>query len=165
MHEHSLIIRRDNRDSAVSACKQRALENRTKALLFNLVFDAFNYCGSEIDYGHYVTGTETKPEDENYKELRDFNSRKDKAYSTIYLNVSKAYRCVIDDIENPVAAWKRLEEHFKPNSRARVIGLTNDFLSCRIKPQEEIGIYATRIRSIVDQLKDASKPNGIKRFN
>ncbi|GBN81924.1 hypothetical protein AVEN_218414-1 [Araneus ventricosus] len=89
-----------------------------------------------------VNGTETKPEDENYKELRDFNSRKDKAYSTIYLNVSKAYRCVIDDIEDPVAAWKRLEEHFRPNSRSR----------------EEIGIYAARIRSIVDQLKDAGKP-------
>ncbi|GBL59411.1 Copia protein [Araneus ventricosus] len=105
-----------------------------------------------------VTGTETKPEDENYKELRDFNSRKDKAYSTIYLNVSKAYRCVIDDIEDPVAAWKRLEEHFRPNSRARVIGLTDDFFSCRINPQEEMGIYAARIRSIVDQLKDAGKP-------
>ncbi|GBO28009.1 hypothetical protein AVEN_147108-1 [Araneus ventricosus] len=105
-----------------------------------------------------VTGTETKPEDENYKELRDFNSRKDKAYSTIYLKVSKAYRCVIDDIEDPVAAWKRLEEHFKPNSRAHVIGLTNDFFSCRMNPQEEIGVYAARIRSIVDQLKDAGKP-------
>ncbi|GBN46253.1 hypothetical protein AVEN_241653-1 [Araneus ventricosus] len=105
-----------------------------------------------------VTGTETKPEDENYKELRDFNSRKDKAYSTIYLNLSKAYRCVIDDIEDPVAAWKRLEEHFRPNSRPRVIGLTDDFFSCRINPQEEIGVYAARIRSIVDQLKDAGKP-------
>ncbi|GBM43057.1 Retrovirus-related Pol polyprotein from transposon TNT 1-94, partial [Araneus ventricosus] len=104
-----------------------------------------------------VTGTETKPEDENYKELRDFNSRKDKAYSTIYLNVSKAYRYVIDDIEDPVAAWKRLEKHFRPNYRARVIGLTDDF-SCRINPQEEIGVYAARIRSIVDQLKDAGKP-------
>ncbi|GBM94824.1 Retrovirus-related Pol polyprotein from transposon TNT 1-94, partial [Araneus ventricosus] len=68
------------------------------------------------------------------------------------------YRCVIDDIEDPVAAWKRLEEHFRPNSRARVIGLTDDFFSCRINPQEEIGIYAARIRSIVDQLKDAGKP-------
>ncbi|GBN77630.1 hypothetical protein AVEN_260648-1 [Araneus ventricosus] len=105
-----------------------------------------------------VTGTETKPEDENYKELRDFSSRKDKAYSTIYLNVSKAYRCVIDDIEDLVAAWKRLEEHFRPNSRARVIGLTDDFFSCRINPQEEMGIYAARIRNIVDQLKDAGKP-------
>ncbi|GBM83683.1 Retrovirus-related Pol polyprotein from transposon TNT 1-94 [Araneus ventricosus] len=73
-----------------------------------------------------VTGTETKPEDKNYKELRDFNSRKDKAYSTIYLNVSKAYRCVIDDIEDP-----------------------NQSTGC---------IYAARIRSIVDQLKDAGKP-------
>ncbi|GBM58421.1 hypothetical protein AVEN_260020-1 [Araneus ventricosus] len=105
-----------------------------------------------------VTGTETKPEDENYKELRDFNSRKDKAYSTIYLKVSMAYRCVIDDIEDPVAAWKRLEEHFRPNSRARVIGLTDDFFSCGINLQEEMGIYAARIRSIVDQLKDAGKP-------
>ncbi|GBN06467.1 hypothetical protein AVEN_177225-1 [Araneus ventricosus] len=105
-----------------------------------------------------VTGTETKPEDENYKELRNFNSRKDKAHSTIYLNVLKTYRCVIDDIEDPVAAWKRLEEHLGPNSRARVIGLTEDFFSCRINPQKEIGIYAARIRNIVDQLKDAGKP-------
>ncbi|GBN95072.1 hypothetical protein AVEN_77967-1 [Araneus ventricosus] len=104
-----------------------------------------------------VTGTETKSEDENYKALRDFNSRKDKAYNTICLNVSKAYRCVIDDIEDPVAAWKRLEEHFRPNSRTRIIELTDNFFSCRINPQEEIGIYAARIRSIVHQLKDAGK--------
>ncbi|GBO03640.1 hypothetical protein AVEN_263221-1 [Araneus ventricosus] len=70
--------------------------------------------------------------------------------------MSKTYRCVIDEKEDPVVAWKRLE-HVRPNSRARVIGLTDDFFSCRINPQEEIGIYAAQIQRIVDLLKDAGK--------
>ncbi|KAF8795519.1 Retrovirus-related Pol polyprotein like [Argiope bruennichi] len=105
-----------------------------------------------------VIGSEIKPDETKCKELKDFYCRKDKAYSAIYLNISKNYRCIIADIEDPVVAWKRIEDHFQPDSRARIIGLTDVFFSCRINPQEEIGIYAARIRRIVEQLKDAGKP-------
>ncbi|KAF8796920.1 hypothetical protein HNY73_001248 [Argiope bruennichi] len=103
-----------------------------------------------------VIGSEIKPDETKCKELKNFYCRKDKAYSAIYLNISNNYRCIIADIEDPVVAWKRIEDHFQPDSRARIIGLTDVFFSCRINPQEEIGIYAARIR-IVDQLKDAVK--------
>ncbi|GBN24616.1 hypothetical protein AVEN_249587-1 [Araneus ventricosus] len=70
-----------------------------------------------------VAGTETNPEDEKYKELRDFNSRMDKAYSTIYLKVSKDLQTTSSRVES-------------------------------IHRRK----YESQIRSIVDQLNDASKP-------
>ncbi|GBM89028.1 hypothetical protein AVEN_151914-1 [Araneus ventricosus] len=115
----------------------------------------------ERNYWRIETGTEIKPEEEKFKELKHFNSVKDKAYRTIYFNISKTYRYVIANREDPVAAWKHLE-HFRPDSRDRVIGLTDVFSSCRINPQEETRIYAARIRRIVYQLKDAAKQiNGL----
>ncbi|KAF8770380.1 hypothetical protein HNY73_017920 [Argiope bruennichi] len=60
--------------------------------------------------------------------------------------------------EDPVVAWKRIEDHFQPDSLARIIGLEKFFFLCRINPHEEIGIYAARIIRIIDQLKDAGKP-------
>lgn len=105
-----------------------------------------------------VTGTEVKPEDTATKQLSNFLQRSDKAYSLIYLNIEKDYRCLITDIEDPRLAWSRLLEHFRPDSRARIIGLTDEFFSCRITDGEEIGIYAARLKKTSQQLKDAGKP-------
>ncbi|GFU52076.1 integrase catalytic domain-containing protein [Trichonephila clavipes] len=104
-----------------------------------------------------IIGTETKPEDDKKpEEQKDFVARKGRSFSTIYLNVSKSYRCIIDDIEDPIEARECLEEHFKSNSRARIIGLSDEFL-CRLNALEEIAVYAARIRSIVNQLNDAGR--------
>ncbi|GFW19187.1 integrase catalytic domain-containing protein [Trichonephila clavipes] len=106
-----------------------------------------------------VTGIETKPEDNKKpKEQKDFEARKDRSSSTIYLNVSKTYRCIIDGIEDPIETRKRLEEHFRLDSRVQIIGLTDKFLLCRINVQEEIWVYTARMQNIVNQLKNAGRP-------
>ena len=92
------------------------------------------------------------------KQLKDFNLRKDRAYSTIYLSIEKEIRPLISETDDPVKAFELLQFHFRPDSRARIIGLTDDFFSCRIDPNEEIGLYAARLKRISVQLKDAGKP-------
>jgi hypothetical protein len=107
----------------------------------------------------FVKGTEEKlPETASSKERKDYNQRKDRAYSTIYLSISPEYRTLISDIEDGKEAWLRLERHFKPNTRARLIGLLDEFFSCRISESESVGLFAARLRKIISQMKDAGHP-------
>lgn len=106
-----------------------------------------------------VSGEEEAPkEGESEKIKRTFSQRTDKAYSTIYLHIEKEYRPLISNSQDPVTAWSCLEEHFRPDSRARVVGLTDDYFSCRINPDEDIGLYGARLKGISTQLTDAGKP-------
>ncbi|GFY31843.1 hypothetical protein TNCV_4201511 [Trichonephila clavipes] len=71
---------------------------------------------------------------------------------------------ILDFKKYPIeVAWKKLQDHFQPHTCARVIGLLDEFFNCRILEQEEIGLYAARLRTIVFQLRDAGwdeKMNG-----
>ncbi|GFY72106.1 uncharacterized protein TNIN_87741 [Trichonephila inaurata madagascariensis] len=60
--------------------------------------------------------------------------------------------------KDPIETCKRLEEHFRSDFHARVIGLTDEFFMCRMNAQEEKGLYTARIQSIVNQLKDTGRP-------
>ncbi|GFY00938.1 retrovirus-related Pol polyprotein from transposon TNT 1-94 [Trichonephila clavipes] len=103
-----------------------------------------------------ITRQEVKPDDGAFaKEKRNFESRWDRAYSTIYLSIEKEYRNLISDTCDPIVAWKKLQDDFHPHTRARVIGLLDEFFNCRILDEEEIGLYAARLRTIVFQLRDA----------
>lgn len=92
------------------------------------------------------------------KSVRDFTMRQDRAYSTIYLNISKEYRALITDTQDPKVAFKRLEDHFQPKSRARIVGLNDDFFSCRINSDEEIGVFAARLKKIGADLAKVDNP-------
>ncbi|GFV24168.1 retrovirus-related Pol polyprotein from transposon TNT 1-94 [Trichonephila clavipes] len=106
-----------------------------------------------------ITGQEVKPDDGvSAKEKRNFESRWDRAYSTIYLSIEKEYRNLILDNCDPIVAWKKLQDHFQPHTRARVIRLLDEFFNCRILEEEEIGLYADCLRTIVFQLRDAGHP-------
>ncbi|GBO09332.1 hypothetical protein AVEN_106074-1 [Araneus ventricosus] len=91
-----------------------------------------------------LSGSEGEEERTYQKLLRDYDLRKDRTYSVIYLSSEKEYSLLIVGIEDPVVTWKILEEHFRPDSRTRGIGLTDEFFSCRVCPDEDIGIYAAR---------------------
>ncbi|GFX39762.1 retrovirus-related Pol polyprotein from transposon TNT 1-94 [Trichonephila clavipes] len=70
-----------------------------------------------------ITGQEVKPDDgASAKEKRNFESRWDWAYSTIYLSIEKECRNLILDTCDPIVAWKKLPDHFQPHTRACVIG-------------------------------------------
>lgn len=92
------------------------------------------------------------------KQVKDYNLRRDRAYSTLYLSIEKELRPLISETDDPVKAYEILQIHFRPDSRARTIGLTDDFFSCRIDPNEEIGLYAARLKKIATQLNDTGKP-------
>lgn len=106
-----------------------------------------------------VTGTEGEPAtDADPKVKKDYSTRKAKAYSTIYLSIEKRFRPLISGTEDGKEAWQILQNHFRPDSRARIIGLMDQFFSCRILEDESVGLFAARLRAIVDQLNNAGKP-------
>ncbi|GFT54798.1 retrovirus-related Pol polyprotein from transposon TNT 1-94 [Trichonephila clavipes] len=106
-----------------------------------------------------ITGQEVKPDDgASAKEKQNFESRWDRAYSTIYLSIEKEYRNLISNTCDPIVAWKKFQDHFQPHTRACVIGLLDEFFNCRILEEEEIGLYAARLRTMVFQLRDAGHP-------
>ncbi|GBM24295.1 hypothetical protein AVEN_158858-1 [Araneus ventricosus] len=129
--------------------------------------DASNYnswCDVRVillgkDCWDIVQGIETSPaEGATAKEVRDYRLRKRRAYSIIYLNTEKTHRPLISDTEDARQAWGKLKQHFRPESRARAVSLTDAFFSCRIQEGETIGLYAARLRQLVNQLKDAGAP-------
>lgn len=106
-----------------------------------------------------TNGMETKPDDKaSPKVLKDFLARKDKAFSLIYLSIEEELRPLLSEIEEPAEAWQKLQVHFRPDSRARIVQLTDEFFNCRIEPAESVGLYAARLKKIIKQLSDAGKP-------
>ncbi|GBM16763.1 Copia protein [Araneus ventricosus] len=113
----------------------------------------------EKDCWDIVQGTETSPaEGATAKEVGDYRLRKSRAYSIIYLNTEKTHRPLISDTEDARQAWEKLKQHFRPESRARAVALTDTFFSCKIQEGETIGLYAARLRQLLNQLKDAGAP-------
>lgn len=75
-----------------------------------------------------VTGTE-KPPGENADSItvRDYKLREGKALSTIYLNTSPKFRTLLEACQNGPDAWAKLKEYFRPDSRARIMALKQEF--------------------------------------
>lgn len=106
-----------------------------------------------------VTAEESQPAaDASPKEIRDYKIRKGRAFSTIYLSIEAEYRPLISGCIDAKAAWDKLRTHFRPNTRARVIALTDEFFSCRMEEGEEVGLFAARLRKIISQLQAAEHP-------
>lgn len=138
MTEQSVMIEPLNRDNYVSWSED------LKALLL------------EKDSWSIVKGQEeSPPATATAKERKNYQSRVNRGYSTIYLNVSKELRNLISDTENPKIAWETLRDFFQPKSRARLIGLLDTFFSTRPDEGESVGMYAARLRKIIMQVKDA----------
>ncbi|GFW18234.1 copia protein [Trichonephila clavipes] len=112
-----------------------------------------------------ITGQEVKPDDSAFaKEKRNFESRWDRAYSTIYLSIEKEYRNFISDTCDPTVAWKKLQDHFQPHTRARIIGLLGEFFNCRILEEEDIGLYAARLRTVFQLSSQNESIRGISKL-
>ncbi|GBO10570.1 hypothetical protein AVEN_267285-1 [Araneus ventricosus] len=92
------------------------------------------------------------------RKLKEFNLRFNRAYTTIYMNVRPQYRTIIEGITNGAEAWKKLKSHFHPDSTARVMALKHEFFSTVIEPDESIGLYASKLSRIIEQLREAGHP-------
>ena len=92
------------------------------------------------------------------KEVKDFEARSRNASAIIYLNSEPQYRRIIENIDDPKEAWNTLKSHFYPDNRSRHMQLFSDILSCHIEDDEDVGMYASRINRIADQLKGINQP-------
>ncbi|GFS76109.1 retrovirus-related Pol polyprotein from transposon TNT 1-94 [Nephila pilipes] len=101
-----------------------------------------------------VCGVEKEPlADASYRKKRHFLHKKDRAYVTIYFNISKNLRRLISETRDGKRAWEILKTHFQPDSRVRTIELLDSFFSCSMKKGETLGVYASRLRKIISQLQ------------
>ncbi|GFX09408.1 CCHC-type domain-containing protein [Trichonephila clavipes] len=107
-----------------------------------------------------VAGKETAPDgkEENKRELKDFNIRQRLALSILYLNISTEYRSIIENVTDPVEAWKLLRDNFRPDNRSYHLKLFGEFFQCRIQPNEKLNIFSSRLKRICDQLEEMGKP-------
>lgn len=105
-----------------------------------------------------VAEKEVEPTGEDKKLVNDFKIRKNKAFATIFMNVSKGLRPIIEHLEDPVLAWKKLKDYFQPDSRARTMALKNEFYSLKPEPNEKIAIYGSKLERIAEQLQESGHP-------
>ncbi|GFW22743.1 protein RCC2 homolog [Trichonephila clavipes] len=82
-----------------------------------------NIVSAACGRGHTLflsAGKETAPDgkEENKRELKDFNIRQRLALSILYLNISTEYRSIIENVTDPVEAWKLLRDNFRPDNRS-----------------------------------------------
>ncbi|GBM16837.1 hypothetical protein AVEN_9416-1 [Araneus ventricosus] len=74
------------------------------------------------------------------------------------MNVSPQYRTFIEEISNGAEAWKKLKNHFQLDTTARVMALKHEFFSTAIEPDETIGLYASKLSHIIQQLRESGHP-------
>ncbi|GBM89876.1 hypothetical protein AVEN_111824-1 [Araneus ventricosus] len=102
-------------------------------------------------------GSEVSPDETLFpKEYNKFQVRKNKAYATIYLSIEKEYRILISEVDDGAQTWRTCR--IFSDSCARVISLTDVFFSCKISENEDVGLYATRLKKIMIDINDAGKP-------
>lgn len=92
------------------------------------------------------------------KDVADFHARSRSARAIIYLNIEPEYRKIIENEENVVETWKKLKLHFQPDNRSRHMSLFSELCACKIKPGENIDLYASRLRRISEQLSAINQP-------
>ncbi|GFS52567.1 retrovirus-related Pol polyprotein from transposon TNT 1-94 [Trichonephila clavipes] len=101
------------------------------------------------------TKTEQPDEEATYKEKLDLQLRKDRCYTLIYTNISSDLKNLITETTDGVAAWKILNDHFEPVTRARVIQLLDQFFGTKYQPGEDVGIFISRVKTAATRLQEA----------
>ncbi|GFR16213.1 retrovirus-related Pol polyprotein from transposon TNT 1-94 [Trichonephila clavata] len=105
-----------------------------------------------------IKGTEQPPSKESSNnEKLDSDTRKNRVFSTIYLNIAEVLRPLISNTTDGKEAWDILHKYFLPDSRARLIGLLDTFFSCRIQEGEGIEPFAARLQKIINDLLDCDE--------
>ncbi|KAG8180668.1 hypothetical protein JTE90_020894 [Oedothorax gibbosus] len=103
-----------------------------------------------------VSGKETTPAAK--EELGNYEDRCDRALSTIYPNISEEYKRLIKTETCPIKAWENLKSYFEPDDRVRHQMIFNEFLECKPNKSEGFAMFFSKIKDLVDQLKDIQHP-------
>lgn len=108
-----------------------------------------------------VDEKESEPElnekQDNISEISDYKRRKRIALSIIYLFIESEFRKIVEKCDDPVDSWKKLREHFYPDNRSQHMCLFSELLSCRIQENEQVDLYAARLRRLYDRLTSIDK--------
>lgn len=100
----------------------------------------------------FIDGTEKIHDDSaNYKEKRDYNFRRDRAFSFIYLNVSLDLRPLLAEMTDAKTAWDILQPKYRRKTTAIIISLLHKFFVSRYELGVRIGLFAARLRTNVKQ--------------
>lgn len=107
-----------------------------------------------------VLGTVEQPDPKTAtpQQLSTYQAKVERSYSTIYMNVTDRYKSIIDKVDTGQAAWKKLHEYFRPDSRALRAALVEEFMSSRLEENEELGLYLSRLQSIRERLIEVGSP-------
>lgn len=89
------------------------------------------------------------------EETRQFNSKVEKALATIALAVEADQEVHIVDCTTAVQAWNVLQQVYEPKSRQRIMQLKREFARVRLKENETMASYLSRIKIIADYLQDS----------
>ncbi|XP_071039976.1 uncharacterized protein [Parasteatoda tepidariorum] len=141
-------------------------ESDSSSILGFTKLNSFNYSSWKInmkvlliDKGswEFVGGTEKPlPTDATDRDLRSYEMRKARSYSTIFQGIDEQFQPLIADTEDGKTAWTILKENFEPTSRARLAGLIDEFFELKFDPEKEtIGIFCKLVNEKRKQIHDA----------
>ena len=107
------------------------------------------------DLWPYVNGEAQIKQEATEEEARQYNSKVEKALATIALAVQADQQVHIVDCTTAVQAWNVLQQVYEPKSRQRIMQLKREFVRVRLKENETMASYLSRIKIIADYLQDA----------
>ena len=107
----------------------------------------------------FVDGSEPPlPATASHRDLTDYNLRRNRSYTTIFLSISEEYRTLISETKDGATAWNILADVFEPKSRCRIVQLLDNFFSTKYLPGETMAIFLARLKVAIRDLKDAGHP-------
>lgn len=92
--------------------------------------------------------------DPSPKEVSDHNTRKIRAYTLLYANISDELKPLIQNTTDAKEAWSILGKQFEPVNKSRVLKLWDNFLETKYQEGENIGLFLCRVKSVIQQLRD-----------
>ncbi len=103
-----------------------------------------------LDKEGQPTKVETR---DSIRDSEKFDDQCNQAKSLIYLHIEADYRRVIENISSPIEAWKLLKKHFQPDSRSSEMELITQLNECKMRSDENIELYSSRLRRLTTQLR------------
>ena len=98
----------------------------------------------------FIEGNEEAPEvteeDKKVKELKEFKSRSEKAYSLIALSVCKTLQVHLMNTTNPKVAWETLQKQFEFVSITHVVRLNREFYAATMQEGADLIEHITHFK-------------------
>lgn len=105
-----------------------------------------------------VVDSTTEASVQTAKDLKDYQARTRIALSILYMNIEAEFRSIVETYDNAIDVWKVLKSHYQPDNRARHMALFSELLACRLKPDEKIDLFSSRLKRISEELKSIKQP-------